>query len=305
MHSEYKAQVELLLDILPYVAKEKVFALKGGTAINMFVRDMPRLSIDIDLTYLSFEPRDVALKDITSTINSLKSVILNAFPKMRIEATGIQEGMKDKLLCALGNVKIKIEVNTTMRGFIKPPSLMQLSLAVQKEFKKFSAIQVISYGELFGGKICAALDRQHPRDLFDVYSLLEEEGITEEVKQGFIAALLSHNRAIHELLAPNFNDQTKAFKNQFSGMAFKPFSYVDFEETRKKLLKELHRILTDSDKQLLLSFKAGEPNWDLSNIEQLKNLPAVKWKLENINKIKRDNPKKHAVLLNRLKDVLG
>jgi predicted nucleotidyltransferase component of viral defense system len=300
----YKAQVELLLDVLPYVAKEKVFALKGGTAINMFVWDMPRLSIDIDLTYLPFESRDLAFRNITSAINNLKSVILKAFPKMRIEATGIQEGMKDKLLCSLGNIKIKIEVNTTMRGFIKPPRLMQLSLAVQKEFKKFSAIQVISYGELFGGKICAALDRQHPRDLFDVHYLLEE-GITEEVKQGFIAALLSHNRPMHELLAPNFSDQTKAFKNQFSGMAFKPFSYIDFEETRKKLLKELHRVLTNSDKQLLLSFKAGEPNWALSNIEQLKDLPAVKWKLANINKIKQDNPKKHVILLNRLKRVLG
>lgn len=90
MYSEYKAQVELLLDILPYVAKEKVFALKGGTAINMFVRDMPRLSVDIDLTYLPFDPRDVALASITSAMNKLKSVLLNAFPKMRIEATGIQ-----------------------------------------------------------------------------------------------------------------------------------------------------------------------------------------------------------------------
>ena len=46
----YKAQVDLLLQILPHIAKEEIFALKGGTAINLFVRDMPRLSIDIDLT---------------------------------------------------------------------------------------------------------------------------------------------------------------------------------------------------------------------------------------------------------------
>ena len=58
MQSEYKAQVELLLDLLPHVAKEKAFALKGGTAINMFVWDMPRLSVDIDLTYLPFDGRD-------------------------------------------------------------------------------------------------------------------------------------------------------------------------------------------------------------------------------------------------------
>jgi hypothetical protein len=42
----YKSQVNLLLKVLPYVANENVFALKGGTAINLFVRDMPRLSVD-------------------------------------------------------------------------------------------------------------------------------------------------------------------------------------------------------------------------------------------------------------------
>lgn len=49
----YEAQVALLVRILPHVAKEDVFALKGGTAINLFYRDLPRLSVDIDLTYLS------------------------------------------------------------------------------------------------------------------------------------------------------------------------------------------------------------------------------------------------------------
>ena len=52
---EYRAQVDLLLSILPHVAKEESLALKGGTAINLFVRNMPRLSVDIDLTYLSWQ----------------------------------------------------------------------------------------------------------------------------------------------------------------------------------------------------------------------------------------------------------
>jgi predicted nucleotidyltransferase component of viral defense system len=51
--SPYYKQVELMLKIIPLVAAERCFALKGGTAINLFVRDMPRFSVDIDLTYLA------------------------------------------------------------------------------------------------------------------------------------------------------------------------------------------------------------------------------------------------------------
>jgi len=48
----YMRQVALLVRTLPYIARHEAFALKGGTAINLFYRDMPRLSVDIDLTYL-------------------------------------------------------------------------------------------------------------------------------------------------------------------------------------------------------------------------------------------------------------
>ena len=52
MLEHYRNQAQLLVDVLPYVAQQEVFALKGGTAINLFHRDLPRLSVDIDLTYL-------------------------------------------------------------------------------------------------------------------------------------------------------------------------------------------------------------------------------------------------------------
>ncbi len=94
---------------------------------------------------------------------------------------------------------------------------------------------VISHGELFDGKICAALDRQHPRDLLDVHYLLSHEGITTIVKQGFIAALLSHPRPIHEVLNPNWRDQSDTFASQFRGMTILPFTYTDLEETQHNL----------------------------------------------------------------------
>jgi hypothetical protein len=53
----YRAQADLLLQVLPQVAKEDFFALKGGAAINLFVRDMPRLSVDIDLSCQTFDDR--------------------------------------------------------------------------------------------------------------------------------------------------------------------------------------------------------------------------------------------------------
>lgn len=101
-----------------------------------------------------------------------------------------------------------------MRGVLTPPVFMPISSAVEKEFEKFADIKVISIGELFGGKTCAALDRQHPRDLFDVYHLFSGDGITDEIREGFIAALLGHKRPIHEMLNPNFLDQREAFIKQ-------------------------------------------------------------------------------------------
>jgi len=67
----YLAQVQLLIRVLPIVAGEKDFAIKGGTAINLFVRDMPRLSVDIDLTYLPIAPYDEALVAIGAAMTRL------------------------------------------------------------------------------------------------------------------------------------------------------------------------------------------------------------------------------------------
>lgn len=300
----YKAQVELLLDILPYVAKEKCFALKGGTAINMFIWDMPRLSVDIDLTYLPFDSREIAFHNIITALTNIKLDINRSMPQ--VEATLLNKaGMQDKLICKVAGTQVKVEVNPIMRGYIEPPNVMQLSRLAQQEFSKFSAIQVISRGELFGGKICASLDRQHPRDLFDINHLFKEGGITTEIKQGFIAALLSHNKPIYEMLNPRFIDQKEVFAKQFEGMTKSLFTYECFDDTRKTLIKNIHSVLDKADKLLLLSFKLGEPDWSYTSINNLQNLPAVQWKLANIKRLIKDNSRKHKELVKKLQMVLG
>jgi predicted nucleotidyltransferase component of viral defense system len=303
--AKYKAQVDLLLTILPIVAKEKIFALKGGTAINLFVREMPRLSVDIDLTYTSIsDNRDTALKNISDALDRIENDIKKSVPGISITRVPYGQGEDVKLNCQTVQAHVKIEVNTITRGILIPVRLMPVGEIVQSEYKKFAAINVVAHGELFGGKICAALDRQHPRDLFDVYHLFQNEGFSEEIKLGSMMFLLSHFRPMSELIDPHLLDQRHTFETQFTGMAATPFSYENFEETRMQLISEVKKSLTDNDKKFLLSFKSGQPQWELFPLKELKHLPAVKWKLQNIQNLKVKNPDKHAALYKALEEKL-
>lgn len=181
---------------------------------------------------------------------------------------------------------------------------MQVSDSVQDEFEKFAAINVVSMAELYGGKICAAIDRQHPRDIFDVKLLLENEGLTDEIWEGVKIGLISHNKPIHELLFPILKDQKSAFNNQFSGMTRDEFVYEEYEQIRKILINSIEQRLTVSDKKFLLSFEMGEPQWVLTPYELLKDLPAVKWKLLNVQKLKSSNPGKHEKMISEFKKNL-
>lgn len=301
----YKAQVDLLLQVLPYVAKEEIFALKGGTAINLFVRDMPRLSVDIDLTYLLVDSRTEALQNIQDGLNRIKADIEKHLPRVKVHTVPLNKGTDVKLNCQGRNAQIKIEVNTITRGNAFPTQLLGVTDMVQDMFGKFAAINTVSMAELYGGKICAAIDRQHPRDIFDVKLLLDNEGLSNEIWQGFIVGLISHYKPISELVNPILKDQKSAFKNQFAGMTSTPFTYDDYINTRQTLLKSITEKLSKNDKQFLLSFENGNPDWTLFPIQILKDLPAIKWKLLNIEKLKSENTQKHSQMIYNLKLALN
>ena len=299
INPRYRSQAELLLQTIPYVAKETIFSLKGGTAINLFVRNMPRLSVDIDLTYTPIDERETALRNISDGLNRIKADLERSIPGITV--TGVSSGGQDsKINCQLLDSQIKIEVNTITRGCIKEPSLMRINKKVEDTFGRFAAIKVVSFAELYGGKVCAALDRQHPRDLFDVRLLLDNEGFTEDIKNGFLVALISHMRPINELLLPTFLDQRHAFETQFSGMADIPFSYDDYERTREELVEKVHSSLFLIDRIFLVSFKEADPIWEYAPFNNISDLPAVRWKLQNIEKLKRENPKKHKKMVETL-----
>jgi hypothetical protein len=129
-------------------------------------------------------------------------------------------------------------------------------------------------------------------------------GTKKEIKTGFLVALISHMRPINELLNLSFIDQRNAFEAQFTGMANIPFGYEEFEQTQKKLVSEKKSKLTSKDQEFLLSFKKADPIWDYFSVENARELPAVRWKLQNIERLKRENPKKHTDLANTLYKVL-
>lgn len=300
-NTPYYHQVDLLITVLPLVAEESCFALKGGTAINLFVRDMPRLSVDIDLTYLPLESRLISLAAITTALNNIAQRISTVLRNTTVDVLKDAQGNILKLMVLRQGVKIKIEVSPVMRGSLLTPVTMDINSQVENQFS-YVSMPVLDWHELYAGKLCAALDRQHPRDLYDVSILLEHEGITAELMNVFMVYLISGNRPIAEILSPHPASLAEAFNEQFSGMTVKETSLQKLEETRKTFIQQINNKLTDKQKQFLLSFKAMQPDWQLLDAGDASHLPAVQWKLINIKKMPT---KKHKLALAKLEAVLS
>ncbi|GGH20085.1 hypothetical protein GCM10007423_00250 [Dyadobacter endophyticus] len=299
----YYQQVQLLVRVLPLLETEKCFALKGGTAINLFYRELPRLSVDIDLLYLLSEPRDVSLKNIREALTRLSELIRKTIPGARVLNTHEQnDGLR--LIVQLGDVRIKVELSPVIRGTVFAPESMQVCEVVEKEFG-YAEVQVASLPDLYAGKICAALDRQHPRDLFDVKFLLENEGFTQDLRKTFLVFLVSHQRPMAELLAPHLKDISMIYESEFVQMAEVDVSLQQLEQTRQQLINLIHEQITEQEKEFLISFKSNKPQWDLlglPDIELVASLPSVQWKQMNIAKMQA---KKHKQALEKLRQVLG
>ena len=294
----YKKQVALLLSVLPEVAKERTFALHGGTAINLFIREMPRLSVDIDLTYIPIEDRETTLANIRTALGKIKTRIEKVVPDVRV----IDRSERGKLQISQSGTVIKLEVNLVGRGTLDAPLELPLCLRAQEEFEAFCSIQTVPFEQLYGGKICAALDRQHPRDIFDVKYLLETEGFSQKIKKGFFLCLLGSDRPIHEIIDPNLQDQRATLENHFVGMSNEDFIYEEFETVRRRLIDTIHESLTEEDKEFLLSVKNLEPDWSIYDFSRF---PAIVWKLQNLQRLKENNPEKHSQQTENLRKTLN
>lgn len=294
----YKQKVELLLRILPIIMEEGVFALHGGTAINLFLKDLPRYSIDIDLTYIPLADRQFSIDDINNHLKALSDKAKRAFKGIHIT----HNTETCKLLCEYRGKQVKVEVNKTKRG-IAGGEIQRLPLneKAQDEFGLYCEADIVPSSLLYGGKIAAALSRQHPRDLFDVKHM---DIPLKECREGFIFCILGSDKPLYESFAPNLLDQRDAMSSQFEGMTDIAFTYDEYEETRQKLIKDVNALMTDKDREFLVSFEQGSPRWDDYEFAYMKDYPSVKWKQLNLQKLAKQNPEKLKQEAEKLKNIL-
>lgn len=299
MDDIYRRQVALLIRIMPSVFRIKDFAVHGGTAINLFYKNMPRYSVDIDLTYIPITDRRTSIDVINTHLTQLKQMIERTVPGIKV----VHKPDVLKLQCSYEGAMVKIEVNGTKRGIIGATGDHMLCARAQNEFQMGCKAQIVSFSQLYGGKITAALSRQHPRDLFDC-KYMEIENF-KDVKDGFMLCLLGSDKPIIESLRPNSIDQTEALDKQFAGMSDVPFSYADYEDARINLVKMVNDNLDSADKDFLLSFEVGNPIWNLCCAGDLSAYPSVRWKQQNIIKLKEINPQKHLDGINKLREFFS
>jgi len=293
MTDDYVATVRLLLDIAPAVFRSGLFAMKGGTALNLFVQDMPRLSVDIDVVFVDHAPdREAALAAIRDELRRVQQELQARGLEVRLP--GNAQGDEVRMTVIGAGVQVKVEVNYVFRGTVMPVQAQPLAPSAQGMFTMDVTLPVLATPELYGSKLVAAMDRQHPRDIFDVMHMLQRFGWTPEAVDCFVAYLAGHNRPVHEVLFGPAKPLEPAFTNEFVGMTRDEVSLETLAVTQTRLRHELPRQLTANHREFLLSLVRGAPNWQLMPFEQLQGLPAIRWKLQNLETLRKRNAKRFA-----------
>lgn len=290
MDKHYADTVRLLLNIAPDVFDNDIFAMKGGTAINLFLQDMPRLSVDIDVVYLPWQtPRDQALQAINQELSAIAQ---------RVERLGVQTRLvrsKDlgdtKLIAENETSQVKVEVNVVFRGTVLPIARSSLSSRTSDLFGVEFEVPTLAPDELYASKLVAALDRQHPRDLFDVWQLFKTGGLTDAMIECFVVYLAGHNRPTHEVLFGNDKNIASEYERAFVGMTEVACSLETLLDTRARLRHELSRRLTDAHRQFLSGLTRTQPDWSLLQCPHANQLPALRWKLANLSTFQKRRPK--------------
>lgn len=289
MDKAYADTVRLLLTAAPDVFTNDIFAMKGGTAINLFVQDMPRLSVDIDVVYTPWKtPRDEALTAIGDELDAIAGRL------GRLGLATRKVNSKDlgdtKLLIENDEAQVKVEVNVVFRGTVLPVERHPLSPKTADLFSVALELPVLASAELYGGKLVAAMDRQHPRDLFDVLRMFESGGLSDEIVECFVTYLGGHNRPTHEVLFGNEKDIAHEYHQNFVGMTIEPVRLDALLETRARLRKELPQRLTANQRQFLVGLVRARPDWTLLKCPHASELPALRWKLENLQTFSQRRP---------------
>lgn len=304
MNDTYVATARLLTEIAPTVFESGIFALKGGTAINLFLRDMPRLSVDLDLV---FTDHRIGRADALAAINDALRAGRDRLAKrgFKVQAVSAADMGETKLIVEREDLSVKIEVNTVIRGTVHPTQTRGLTAAASEALMADLELTLLSPEDIYGGKLVAAMDRQHPRDLFDVMELFAHGGITPEIRRAFVVYLASHNRTIHEVLFPTPKDIQLAYEGSFVGMTTEPVTLDALLAARERMFQELPSALDANEREFLRTLVRAQPDWSLLGIPHLEELPAIRWRLQNLEQLSRSQPERFRALADALDERLG
>jgi len=277
----YTDRVRLLVEILPVLAQEPRFALKGGTAINLF-EHLPRLSVDIDLAWLPVHDYAEDAKLIAEALGRLADILRARPLQLQVQLSAGEGAGVTRLVASRGRARVQIETTPVMRGTVHPVRNMRVRPRVEEAFG-FASAQVLDFADLYAGKLAAALSRQHPRDLFDVGLLLEDERADQVLWQTFLVYLTCSPKPAWEMLAPRVPaDFAATFEAHFKGMTAEPIETEVLLDIHERLLARVAGWLDEPSCAFLRSVEDQQPDFDLIGLPHAGDLPAVRRKLHNL-----------------------
>jgi hypothetical protein len=279
----YLERVRLLVQVLPVLDQEPRFALKGGTAINLFEHDMPRLSVDIDLTWLPVQDFDVDAAQIAQALDALADRLASPPLRLQVTASAAQGAVAiNRLIASRGRTRIQIETTPVMRGTVHPVRRMDLQPSVERQFGS-AQVQVVHFGDLYAGKLAAAMSRQHPRDWFDVGLLLASGRLDAALWRTVLVYLAVSPKPMAELLAPGEpRDFADVFDRQFRGMTAQPVTAETLLMTRSRTLERIPVLTDAAAREFMISMERESPDFDLIGLPAAAELPGVRRKLQNM-----------------------
>lgn len=292
MNRDYVETVRLILRVMPSVFSTGVFAMKGGTAINLFLTDMPRLSVDIDVVFLPVRlTRDEALSAIAEELRGIRANL--ASTGLVVRGAHSADPLESQLLINNGDCQVKVEVNTVFRGSLMDVGRHSLDVKVSEMFATEVAATLLAPPEIYVGKIMAALDRQHPRDLFDIWHLYQGDGLTNSMLDAFPVYLAGHNRPPNEVLNGKNKNIEQLYESALVGMTRDEAPTVEtLTKIRSRLRADVISGLSVASREFLRGFFELEPDWSLLPYKNAQDLPALQWKLTNLKAFRKNRPEK-------------
>jgi predicted nucleotidyltransferase component of viral defense system len=278
----YTDRVRLMVEILPMLAHEPRFALKGGTAINLFEHDLPRLSVDIDLAWLPVHDYAEDAELIADSLGRLADVLRARPLQLQVQLSAGEGAGVTRLVASRGRARVQIETTPVMRGAVHPVRNMVVRPKVEEAFG-FASVQVLDFSDLYAGKLAAALSRQHPRDLFDVGLLLDDARADDLLWRTFLVYLTCSPKPAWEMLAPRMPaDFAVTFEAHFKGMTAEPIEADALRDVHERLLARVAGWLDEPSYAFLLSVEDEQPDFDVIELPHAAALPAVRRKLHNL-----------------------